>query len=295
MNKKIFPSFGKRRKFTKLDYREKKYQNPFFQNKKSSFKKIDLKHFFALIKSRLTIIGISIIIILGVYLFFFSSLFEIKKTNLSGLSRIEEKEILNLINIQKEKNFLLLFKQKNLLILNKDQLAENFEKKYEFAKIEIEKKFPNTLNIKIQEKSLALIWLEEGIYYNTDIDGRIISEVSPLDISKDIYPIIENKTEQNIENYQINFDKQKIDYALDLFSEFIIDVPDIKLEKIIFDKDIDAIKIRVAGGPEIYFNLQEDLNKQINKLITIKNEILKNDFYQKTYIDLRYGERVYYR
>jgi hypothetical protein len=48
-------------------------------------------------------------------------------------------------------------------------------------------------------------------------------------------------------------------------------------------------------GPAVYFNIEEDIDKQINKLIIIKNEKIKKDFNKKTYIDLRYGDRVYYR
>jgi len=51
----------------------------------------------------------------------------------------------------------------------------------------------------------------------------------------------------------------------------------------------------LIDGPKIFFNTEEGIDKQINKLLVIKNEKLKDDFNGKEYIDLRYGDRVYYR
>ena len=216
MNERSFSSFNKKRraKFKKIDYKNKEFKNPFFQNKKRSFGKPNFVLILSLVKSRLTIIIISAIILIGLYFALFSSLFEIQNINLNGLARTNQEDVVELINNQKNKKRFLILKQSNLLLFNKKELTENIEEKYDFTKTEIKKDFLNTLNIEIQEKSLALIWLEEDKYYNADNDGYIISEISALDIKKDIYPIIENRRERLIKNNQINFNKNEIDYSL---------------------------------------------------------------------------------
>lgn len=50
-----------------------------------------------------------------------------------------------------------------------------------------------------------------------------------------------------------------------------------------------------VDGPMIYFNLQEDINKHVAKLLVLFNEKLNNDLNEKAYIDLRYGDKVYYK
>lgn len=297
MNRRNFSSFSKRRKsnFKKIDYKNKDFKNPFFQNKKRSFSKPNLSAFLIVVKSRLTIIAISIIIIAGIYLLFFSTLCEIKQINISGLSRIDQEEVMGLVREQKNRKRFWILPQSNLLIFKKNELEQRLKNRYDFSSVKIEKDFPKTIDIKIQEKSPVLVWLEEGIYYSADADGHIISEISALDVKKDIYPVIENKTSQKIDGQQIVFDKEKIAYSTELFSIFVADVPDIKIEKFILDDDAKTLKLKIVNGPEVYFNIEEDAHMQINKLLITKNERLKNDFFNKTYIDLRYGDRIYYR
>ena len=54
-------------------------------------------------------------------------------------------------------------------------------------------------------------------------------------------------------------------------------------------------KEECQNGPMIYFNLQEDIEKQVTKLLVLMNEKLKNNLGEKEYIDLRYGDKVYYK
>ncbi len=297
MNKRSFSSFSKRggSKFKKRDYKNREFKNPFFQNKKRSFSQGNLISILSLIKNKLTIIIISAIMLVGLYFLFFSNFFTIQNVNLNGLTRTNYDDVLEIINNQRNQKKFFVFNQSNILVFSKSKLIKNLDNKYDFAKIEIEKDYPANLNINIQEKSLALIWLEEEKYYNTDIDGYIISEVGALDIKKDIYPIIENRRGKLINGNQINFNQKEIDYSLKLFSEFINNTSGIKIEKFILDNDLNTVKVKSTEGPEIYFNIDEDIDKQIEKLIIIKNEKLKDDFPKKTYIDLRYGDRVYYR
>ena len=60
-------------------------------------------------------------------------------------------------------------------------------------------------------------------------------------------------------------------------------------------KTIWTIKIKLIDGPGIYFNIDENLKQQLDKLLVIKNEKIKDDFLTKQYIDLRFGDSVYFR
>ena len=86
-----------------------------------------------------------------------------------------------------------------------------------------------------------------------------------------------------------------IDYAKRLFIKFKEYENEFTIERFLVDSDINTVKLIIESGPAIYFNTTESIDKQIEKLLIIKNQKLKDDFNTKTYIDVRYGDSVYYR
>lgn len=278
----------------KIDYYKKNLVNPFFRRKKR--KRLYISKYSMSRRVKLITMGIIVLIITLIWLFCFSAVFNINKIKIKGLTRISNQEIENLIWQQTKNNRFLFIAQNNLIIFSKTKLIETLNKNYYFEKIIVSKRLPNILIVNIQEKSYAFIWHEADKYYYTDIDGYIINEINPLEIKQKKYPLIHNKGENKIIKNKINIDNIYINYIINLFNEFSVqDKDDLKIEKFIIDKDINTIKMVLVGGPTIYFNIKESQEKQINKLFIIKNEKIKDDFRNKSYIDLRYGDRVYYR
>ena len=107
--------------------------------------------------------------------------------------------------------------------------------------------------------------------------------------------MIENRGEMKVFEKNIKIDVAELNFIVKLFNEFKRDYKNYKIDRFILDSDLNAAKLALIDGPMIYFNTKEDMNKQIDKLSVIINEKLKDNFLNKTYIDLRYGDRVYYR
>ncbi|PKL72396.1 hypothetical protein CVV26_01885 [Candidatus Kuenenbacteria bacterium HGW-Kuenenbacteria-1] len=138
-------------------------------------------------------------------------------------------------------------------------------------------------------------------------------------------PIIYNETEKNIEikktiiskkiiqsvlflykelplktNIKINFFKIPILKKLDLAKEKEKITEKSKDEKNLEEeyKKLEKTEIRVAtkDGFEIYFDIFfSDLNQQINNLRKVLNQEIKNKTSSLEYIDLRFGNRIYYK
>jgi len=53
--------------------------------------------------------------------------------------------------------------------------------------------------------------------------------------------------------------------------------------------------MKIFEGPEVYFNVNGDTQSQSEKLLLLKNEKLRGALYDKKYIDLRYGDMIYYK
>ncbi len=292
-NKKItkIRNFKQKRK---LPYNTtKKYINPFFARKKR--KKIKKAAANLTIKYKLIIIGLLIILGCAVWYLFYSPFFVIKIIEVNGQGGVNSDNIKNIAWQQINNKFFILWPQKNIFLFDKNKLTDELNKKYSFEMLIITKKLPDKLIIDYKEKEYAFIWLENDKYYYSDIKGGIITETNPLEIKQKDYPLIKNQSSSRIVNNKITSNLSYINYVITLFNKFKKYKDDLEIQKYIIDNDLYTVKIILFNGPMIYFNINEDVDKQINKLIVIKNEKLKEDFAKKTCIDLRYGDRVYYR
>ena len=292
----------------KIDYYDKNLANPFFHRRRK--KRINFSTSWSG-KRKLT--AILILILTGglIWLIFSQAVFSIDNITVTGAIRIPPGEIENLAWQQAGEKRFLFFPQKNIFAFSKSGVKEKLEKSYSFEKLTINKNLPHALVIDIQEKSYAFIWCEGERYYYADIDGYLINEVNPMEIKQKKYPIIQNQGDGKIINEpssglgRIDINENYTNYIIDLSDRFLAEktgageaggnFQDLTIEKFIIDKDANTVKMVLAEGPTVYFNTNEDPEKQIRKLLTIKGETLKDDFKNKSYIDLRYGDRVYYR
>jgi len=273
-----------RRKFI---YSKKSYTNPFFQHKKTrTLSGVGLPN-----KSKLAIFAVIIIISILIWLLFFSTLFKIKKIEVSGVRSGLSGEI-ELTAKELAENRLI--GKNNLLLYNKNDLIKILNEKYYLDNLTIKRKLLHTLAINLREKQQAAIWREDEQYYYIDGDGNIINQIDPLNINGSSYPLIENLSAIKIDGRKANINKEAIDYILSLFNEFKDKKHNFEIERFIVDKDVNTVKMAILSGPKIYFNIKTPPGEQTAKLDLIINEKLKNNFKTvKEYIDLRYANNVY--
>lgn len=273
-------------------YRRKKYSNPFFQKKR---KKIKLSYFSRRLK--LIIMEIAVLICGLVWFCCFSPYFNIEMISAAGAEKISVREIEDLAWRQTERRRLLLGSQKNLFFFDLGELVETLNERYCFNALKVEKQWPDKLAIILKEKTYSAIWRESSTdkYYYIDLEGNIIDETNALEIKNKNYPLIDNRRENTIAGGKIEKHNDNIDYIVRLFDKFKKENPGFAIERFIIDDEINTIKMNINQGTEIYFNTEEDMDKQISKLTVIIAEKLKDDLNNKKYIDLRYGDRVYYQ
>ncbi len=111
---------------------------------------------------------------------------------------------------------------------------------------------------------------------------------------ENLYPIIENTGNSKIDENKKNIDisSEYIDFCLKLYNDIGENV-DFGLKNIILDESYNTVKIKLNNGPEVYFNLKNDYSEQVNSLLILENE-LKSELQGKKYIDLRYGDKIFF-
>jgi cell division septal protein FtsQ len=271
---------------------EKKYSNPFFKPKKRRSHVIGSKSIFSL-KVKLISAAVLSSVALLVWLFLYSHVFTIEYIEARGEGRLNPMGVEAIAWQQLDDSDFLLWPQKNIFIFDKQELKDTLNLKYSFNDIIVSKKLPDKLIVQYKEKEHSLIWQEKGIYFYTDNHGFIVERIGDKRGEKD-YPLIVNDSSYFIDNNRVGIRQELIDNVFVLIDK-LKGNETFKIDHFLVDDNSTTLKLKLKDAPFLYFNISADIDKQINKLMTLKNEILKEDFNKKEYIDVRTGDRVYYK
>jgi cell division septal protein FtsQ len=281
----------------KIEYNPNKYANPFFRKAKFRFN-FGLrfnKAFFLTIFLALIILG-SII-----WLLFFTNIFNLKVVEIEGAERISKNDIESLIWQETNNKIFKIGKwsfgsEEKLFLFDKEALSKKINENFYIDSLMINKKIPFTLVIKLVEKQYSMVWQEgDGGFYFIDHAGLIIKEALAEEIKASNYPVIINKGGARLQDKKIDIDKSILDYINTIFKNLKAGELHFIIDNFILDDDASTIKIKIKEGPAVYFSAKNDINKQINKFTVVMKEKIKSDFSKKKYIDLRYGDMVYFQ
>ncbi len=278
------------------DYHKHKQdiKNPFIKKKKKK-RHINWKKLF------LVLLLIALICGVGWWLFF-SGFWNIDKIEVKGASRTPEENIRKKAWQQSKTPELVVLSQRNLFLFHKDKLIGDLKNKYHFPEVKINKKIPNKLIIKVRESQCAYILQERDKYY--EIDGQNYIIRAQKDIKDRKVPLIKNIGDNNkISGDRSYVKRDYISYITELYQSLEQKDSEIKIKNFILDNQIpdmeevdkNTIKMQIQQGPMIYLNMEAEPTQQIKKLLLLKRNELKDDFLNKEYIILKYGDRIFYK
>lgn len=273
----------------KFDYCRKDYSNPFFRKRGGFFASdASWKSRFFIIILFLSVIGLG-------WLVFFSSIFKIKNIKISGLEMASALEIENLAWAQTTDRKFFIGQRSNLFLFSESDFMNALKQKYYFESVQLDKRLPSAIVINIKEKIPKAVWSEDGKAYYMDEQGMIISEIQAVPAGSNAYLTVENRGGAKIAGRQADMDKEKLDFIIkadeELKNKKFLFAPD----RFIIDQDVNTVKIVLVNAPMVFLNTKAQAADQINKLIVLYKDELKSEFAKKSYIDLRYGDMIYYR
>lgn len=111
---------------------------------------------------------------------------------------------------------------------------------------------------------------------------------------ENLFPFIENigreRVTENVKNIKI--DASYIDFALKLYND-LSENSEFGLNRIVLDEEYNTIKARLNNNIDLYFSFKEDYMEQVSRFFALKRERGAELKAQK-YIDLRYGDKIFY-
>lgn len=274
-----------------------KYKNPFFpKNKKGGFGhgKIGIRGF---------LLAAAVVIVLAgwAYLFLRSSYFAIARVDVYGDNEVMKKAISDSVNLISSGNKWLLLPKNNIYIFPKLEAEEKIKQQLLLEELVITKQYPNSLRVDFKIKKPAIQMTSEKWLYVLDAAGEVIerrpsdgASSSTLEMAADAMPVLEgSKNDLEISSYAIEGE----------LAQFIISVFNKLPERTgvaisFFSLPADSpssLKIKTEEGWDIILNMHVGADSQIEKLSALLKERDLPDRRNLNYIDLRFGDRIFYK
>ena len=269
----------------KIDYSSKYFKNPAIRKKNK--KKIKPYIIFFVV----------FVFVATNYIIFFSPYLKIKNIKING-------------NINEDSPILSFFTNRNIMFLDLKSIKNNLLETLPIEDINIEKKYPDTISISIKQTTPELIWITQNKGYLIDSYGKAYSDISGNSIETynlENYDILRHK--YLYDNIPIIYDNNNSLLVLNkifLNNEYITFIKKVYQElnqklnlNIIYYgvsmKDY-TLEATTSDNWKIFFSLQDDADKQIERLsLILKNQKGEGMDTISQYIDLRYGDKVFYK
>ena len=221
-------------------------------------------------------------------LLFIHPFYQLETVNIEGVNLTSEGSLRNFI--KRESKTKVIFESDSLVFVSNILLTNNILSNYpHINQVKITKRFPKTLEIKVTEREKEAVWcvgLENSICYEIDSKGIAFKRLSEKGGSF----FIRHKGGSDLRLGERTFGSEKIEFILTARRELenLYDLSEMLIphERSLF--------VETEEGFQIRFDFGDDLNDQLERLeILLSEEIDEVDNLE--YIELRYGNSVYYK
>ncbi len=238
------------------------------------------------------------------YLFFASPYFKITRIDVRGDNVDLEGAIRNTVaEIMGERRWFFL-SQMNIYLLSKKETEKRLAEQFLLQKIEIKKEYPNALSVDFKTKRPALTMVSKERQFTLDIAGSVIEKKNYEEDASSTFkntsfdpnlPVLLNKAAQDFAISAIALENQHVQFIKTIFENVPLK-SGIKINFFSFLADSpSSLSLRTAEGWDILFNLHTDPMEQIDKLAVVLKEQNPEERQKLNYIDLRFGDRIFYK
>ena len=219
----------------------------------------------------------------------FAQFFQIKEVIILGNQKISTQDINNILT-EKIKLNLIFFETKSIFLVNLKEMNKKILEKFpDISEAKVERVLPSTLIAEIKERSPAGIWHQRDEYFYFDNKAVIFEKTE-----EKIEPVVICEVEKPIILGKPIIQKRNLDSILEINSK--AKGSEIDIREFIISGDEKKLKVNISEGWYILFNLEEDTKEKLFNLdLVLKEKIPLERRRELEYIDLRFGNRVFFR
>lgn len=224
------------------------------------------------------------------YLLIFSPIFQIKTLIISAPLQISNNVLQDLVEKTTFKK-LLFFPTQSIFLYNSRETQETILQRFsQIELIKIKRNLPGTLVVEMKNRQAVGQWCQKEQCFLVDKQGVLFHEDFATQETPDL--LIFSLKEHIVKSGQKTLAQEELEAIGEIFRELNEELG-VNTKKFIIASG--RLIAKTALGPEIYFDLQGDIPEQ---LFNLKVLLEKQVSLQKTgleYIDLRFGNRVFYK
>lgn len=289
-------------------FQRKQYSNPFFAKKGNygtASNSVKRK------KLRLPKVLYLVIALAGFFILNYASAFKIDEVEVIGTQRIKPAEVQQLVLDQAAQRRFIIFKQGNIFLFSRHQATQSIRDQFLVEKVKVKKRYFNKIKVEIIEKESGVAWISNGQQHYLDLAGIALQELSigegiviqqaqgntdviRSEIISGGFPVVYDLSNTNVAIGQQVTTEELVNFVLTIFEELSLtadfEIASFNVERP-FSRDL---VMKTKEGWEARFNIVEDPMTQAGILVSVLQQQIK-DRDSLQYIDLRFGERVFYQ
>ncbi len=261
--------------------------NPMFTRK--TWRHVVIEHFgtFAL----LSVLTFLVILYIGLY----SPVLQIHRVEISGIPDAQAISVRDdMVLWQMQQRRWIIFPQDNLIMFSKNWLRENIGQEFDPQSIQIDKQFPDSINITITEKDPSLVWKTEDQYYYIDPAGIVSAATVSAETGQEsfAYPVLIDESNTAVQPGDQALSPDKVAFTAILYQS-LSEFTEPSIAHFYTPHQLSPrINVSTHNGYSLYFDSSKSVDGQILKLREIMEKKAADQPPQQ-YIDLRIGDKVY--
>ena len=249
--------------------------------------------------------------IAGLFIFSYADIFQITSVEVTGTERIKPAEVESLIFDQANKKKYLVFKQGSIFFFSKHQARKAIEDNFLLDQAKIKKSYFKTIKVEITEKQSGIAWVSNNDPHYLDLDGIALREIElgggfiveeggantdviRSELSSGDFPVVYDLSNGQVQIGQLVTTEELVNFVLSLFDELSL-VADFEISHFNIERPFSReVALVTKEGWEARFKIDEDPSTQGGILMQILQQKIR-DRENLEYIDLRFGEKVFYK
>lgn len=272
-----------------------RFANPYFKARQADKVSASrFKNLLAKVSPRAWLAFFAALLLIGIifWLLAFSGVFLIKDIQVEGTIDSQQASIQDLAWQQSSGRRAWIFPQDRLFMFDTGALISQLNDRYALDGLSIHRRLPGTLRIVLTEKKPAATWFEADAYYLIDREGWVIR---PLSEPEPGLPVFYNNGTARLNGKQVNGEGSVLGQVGELWELLGGRFAQLNYRQLVVDNDRDTVKVVLRDGAILLLASDQPLVPQFDRLEILLNNGLSARLRQLSYIDLRYGDKVYYK
>lgn len=236
----------------------------------------------------------------SVYVMFFSMQMQITNISINGTKKLDSSELERKIELSLQGKYLNLVPKNNFLFIAGSGIQSSLKDEYKkIRSVKVEKKFPDSLEITIDEHEALLVWcMNEETCFLLDEEGVAYSEAdfnSPELVQNDLLRIVDTSgasikvgdriMDSKYEQYLLGIKNAMGSMGLEIEDKYYTP-----------SRMAEEIKTKTTQGFEVYFSTQFELDSAIKTAaVMLKKEVPQQQWRDLAYVDLRTEHKAFYK